>query len=99
MAAGVVVIDRDGRLLYANDFAVSLFGFPDDAEHLVGQSLLSLGFEEGDARKAADMTRQVDPRAGPGRARSRPCGSTGRGSSSAPRPRRWPAPTATSPAS
>jgi len=59
MAAGVVVIDRNGCLLYANDFAVSLFGFPDDAEHLAGRSLLSLGFEEGDARKARDMTRQV----------------------------------------
>jgi PAS domain S-box-containing protein len=59
MAAGVVVIDRDGCLLYANDFAVSLFGFPDDARHLAGKSLLSLGFEEGDARRARDMTRQV----------------------------------------
>jgi PAS domain S-box-containing protein len=59
MAAGVVVTDRAGRLLYANDFAVSLFGFPDDAEHLAGRSLLSLGFEEGDARKAQDMTRQI----------------------------------------
>jgi PAS domain S-box-containing protein len=59
MASGVVVIDRDGCLLYANDFAVALFGFPDDAEHLAGKSLLALGFEEGDARKAQDMTRQV----------------------------------------
>jgi PAS domain S-box-containing protein len=59
MAAGVVVTDLDGLLLYANDFAVSLFGFPDDAEHLAGRSLLALGFEEGDARKARDMTRQV----------------------------------------
>jgi PAS domain S-box-containing protein len=59
MAAGVVVIDPSGCLLYANDFAVRLFGFPDDAQHLIGQSLLALGFEEGDARKARDMTRQV----------------------------------------
>jgi PAS domain S-box-containing protein len=59
VAAGVVVTDREGCLLYANDFAVSLFGFPDDAPHLAGQSLLALGFEEGDARKARDMTRQV----------------------------------------
>jgi PAS domain S-box-containing protein len=59
MSAGVVVTDLDGLLLYANDFAVSLFGFPDDAEHLAGRSLLALGFEEGDARKARDMTRQV----------------------------------------
>jgi len=59
MDAGVVVIDREGRLLYANDFAVNLFGFPDEAQHLAGRPLLSLGFEEGDARKARDMTRQV----------------------------------------
>lgn len=59
VAAGVVVTDREGCLLYANDFAVALFGFPDDAEHLAGRSLLSLGFEEGDARKALDMSRQV----------------------------------------
>ncbi|HEU5419974.1 MAG TPA: SpoIIE family protein phosphatase, partial [Streptosporangiaceae bacterium] len=59
VAAGVVVTDSSGCLLYANDFAVSLFGFPDDAPHLVGQSLLALGFEDGDARKARDMTRQV----------------------------------------
>jgi PAS domain S-box-containing protein len=59
MAAGVVVTDREGCLLYANDFAVTLFGFPDDAVHLAGQSLLALGLEEGDARKARDMGRQV----------------------------------------
>jgi PAS domain S-box-containing protein len=59
MAAGVIVVDLDGCLQYANDFAVSLFGFPDDAEHLAGHTLLGLGFEEGDARKARDMTRQV----------------------------------------
>jgi PAS domain S-box-containing protein len=59
VAAGVVVTDSDGCLLYANDFAVSLFGFPDDAPHLVGRTLLALGFEEGDVRKARDMTRQV----------------------------------------
>jgi PAS domain S-box-containing protein len=59
MAAGVVVTDREGSLLYANDFAVSLFGFPDVAEHLVGRSLLELGLEEGDPGKARDMSRQV----------------------------------------
>ncbi len=59
MAAGVIVVDLEGCLQYANDFAVSLFGFPDDAEHLAGHTLLGLGFEEGDARKARDMTRQV----------------------------------------
>jgi PAS domain S-box-containing protein len=59
VAAGVIVVDLDGTLQYANDFAVALFGFPDDARHLAGRSLLSLGFEDGDARKAGDMARQV----------------------------------------
>jgi PAS domain S-box-containing protein len=57
--AGVIVVDLDGRLQYVNDFAVSLFGFPDDAEHLAGQRLLALGFEEGDARKARAMVSEV----------------------------------------
>jgi len=57
--AGVVVTDRLGNLQYANSFAVRLFGFPDDPGHLVGRSLLSLGFEEGDLRKANDLTGQV----------------------------------------
>jgi PAS domain S-box-containing protein len=56
---GVVVTDRQGRLRYANDFAVALFGFPDDAAHLVGTSLASLGFEEGDAGKAKNLASQV----------------------------------------
>jgi len=57
--AGVVVTDRLGNLQYANSFAVRLFGFPADPGHLVGRSLLSLGFEEGDLRKANDLTGQV----------------------------------------
>jgi PAS domain S-box-containing protein len=56
---GVVVVDRQGNLLYANPFAVGLLGFPDDAKHLVGRPLLSLGFEEGDAVKARYLTREV----------------------------------------
>ena len=57
--AGVIVMDLDGCLQYVNDFAVSLFGFPDDAQHLAGQRLVALGFEEGDARKARAMVLQV----------------------------------------
>ncbi len=57
--AGVVVTDRLGNLQYANSFAVTLFGFPDDGAQLVGRSLLSLGFEEGDLRKANDLAGQV----------------------------------------
>ena len=56
---GVVVTDRHGNLRYANAFAVALFGFPDDAAHLVGTSLVSLGFEEGDAGKAQNLASQV----------------------------------------
>src|SRR5450755_3845801 len=57
--AGVVVTDRLGNLQYANSFAVRLFRFPDEAGHLVGRSLLSLGFEEDDLRKANDLAGQV----------------------------------------
>jgi PAS domain S-box-containing protein len=54
-----VVTDATGSLLYANAFAVSLFGFPDDADQLIGRSLASLGFENGDARRIIDLTTQV----------------------------------------
>jgi PAS domain S-box-containing protein len=57
--AAVVVIGTDGNLLYANDYAVHLFGFPDQASHLVGQSLASLGFEEGDAPRVHNLVTQV----------------------------------------
>lgn len=57
--AAVVVTDRLGNLLYANTYAVRLFDFPEDTEHLVGQSIFSLGFEEGDLGKAAELVRQV----------------------------------------
>jgi PAS domain S-box-containing protein len=56
---GVVVTDRQGNLRYANACAVELFGFPDDAAHLVGRSLVSLGLEEGDARRAQNLAGQV----------------------------------------
>jgi len=56
---GVVVVDRQGNLLYANAFAVALLGFPDDARHLVGQPLRSLGFEEADGDKALHLTSEV----------------------------------------
>jgi len=57
--AGVVVIDTDGNLLYANDYAVRLFGFPDQASRLVGRSLALLGFEEGDAPRVHNLVTQV----------------------------------------
>ncbi len=59
IAAAVVVTDRLSNLLYANAFAVKLFDFPEDPALLVGRPILSLGFEESDAGKAADLAKQV----------------------------------------
>jgi PAS domain S-box-containing protein len=59
VSTGVVVTDRDCGLLYANRFAVSLFGFPDDAEHLAGRPLLSLGIEQSDAATVQHMAENV----------------------------------------
>jgi PAS domain S-box-containing protein len=57
--AAVVVTDQLSNLRYANAFAAKLFDFPDVPERLVGRSLLSLGFEEEDLGKAAELARQV----------------------------------------
>src|SRR5215472_11883775 len=57
--AAVVVTDRLSNLLYANSYAAKLFDFPDTPERLVGRSLLSLGFEEEDLGKAAELAKQV----------------------------------------
>jgi PAS domain S-box-containing protein len=57
--AAVLVTDQLGSLLYANTYAVKLFGFPEDAERLAGRPILSLGFEDGDLGKAAELVRQV----------------------------------------
>jgi PAS domain S-box-containing protein len=55
----VVVTDTQGNLRFANSFAVELFGFPDAVEQLAGCPLHCLGFEEGDARRTAELTQQV----------------------------------------
>ena len=65
--AAVVVTDQQSNLLYANAYAAKLFDFPDAPERLVGRSLLSLGFEEEDLGKAADLAKQVLQRACLGR--------------------------------
>src|SRR5690348_3330455 len=57
--AAVVVADRQSKLLYANAYAAKLFDFPDAPERLVGRSLLSLGFEEEDVGKEAELAKQV----------------------------------------
>jgi PAS domain S-box-containing protein len=59
VSVGVVVTDRACGLKYANQFAVSLFGFPDDAEHLAGRPLLSLGIEQSDAATVQHMAENV----------------------------------------
>jgi PAS domain S-box-containing protein len=59
VSTGVVVVDRDGALLYANGFAVTLFGFPDDSAHLAGRPLLSLGIEQSDAATVQHMAENV----------------------------------------
>src|SRR5215469_8420163 len=59
VAAGVGVTDRDCALLYANSFAMTLFRFPDEAEHLAGRPLLSLGVEQSDAVTVQHMADNV----------------------------------------
>jgi PAS domain S-box-containing protein len=59
LQTALVVTDRACNLLYANAFAATLFGLPDAPARLVGRSLVSLGFEEGDARRVDDMMTQV----------------------------------------
>ena len=59
IAAAVVVTDRLSNILYANAFAAALFDFPEDPAELVGRPILSLGFEEGDIGKAAELAKQV----------------------------------------
>jgi PAS domain S-box-containing protein len=59
VATGVVVTDTKCALLYANSFAVSLFGFPDAPAHLVGRPLLALGLEQGDEATLQHMAENV----------------------------------------
>src|SRR6266851_133736 len=58
LETAVVVTDEGGNLQYANAHAVKLFGLPDHAVHLVGRSLVSVGFDEGDARRVNDLAIQ-----------------------------------------
>jgi PAS domain S-box-containing protein len=59
VSVGVIVTDRECGLRYANQFAVALFGFPDDAEHLAGRPFLSLGIEQSDAGTVQHMAENV----------------------------------------
>ncbi|HUC57253.1 MAG TPA: SpoIIE family protein phosphatase [Streptosporangiaceae bacterium] len=53
----VIVVDHDGCLRYANDFAAGLFGF-DDPEQLTDVPFRALGFDEDDLSKVANLERQ-----------------------------------------
>jgi PAS domain S-box-containing protein len=55
LQAAVVVTDEAGHLLYANAYAVSLFGLPDYVTSMVGRSLVAIGFEPEDARRLSDL--------------------------------------------
>ena len=55
----VIATDRASNLLYANAHAAKLFGFPEDFYHLIGHSILRLGFEKADLVKAAGLAKQV----------------------------------------
>ncbi|HWG64564.1 MAG TPA: SpoIIE family protein phosphatase [Streptosporangiaceae bacterium] len=59
ISAAVLVTDRLGNLLYANPFAVRLFGFPPDPAQLVGRPILSLTLADGDVGKVAELAREV----------------------------------------
>jgi PAS domain S-box-containing protein len=55
----VIVTDRHGNLLYANDYASRLAGFPGDFRHLIGHSFLALAFDEADVVNATELAKQV----------------------------------------
>ncbi|HET9897477.1 MAG TPA: SpoIIE family protein phosphatase [Streptosporangiaceae bacterium] len=54
----VIVVDHDGCLRYANDFAAHLFGFP-DADQLTDVPFRALGFDEDDLSKVGNLERQA----------------------------------------
>ena len=59
IAAAVVVTDRLSNIKYANYNAAAHIDFTEDPAELVGRPILSLGFEEGDIGKAAELAKQV----------------------------------------
>jgi len=59
LETAVVVTDEGGNLQYANAYAVKLFGLPGHAVRMVGRSLVSVGFDEGDARRVNDLAAQA----------------------------------------
>jgi serine phosphatase RsbU (regulator of sigma subunit) len=57
---GVIVTDRRGNVLFANEYVALLLRLPGDAARLAGQPMHALGFiPDGDLPKAEDLSRQV----------------------------------------
>jgi serine phosphatase RsbU (regulator of sigma subunit) len=57
---GVIVADRQGNILFVNEFAGRLLRLHGDASRFAGQPLHTLGFmPDGDLPKADDLSRQV----------------------------------------
>src|SRR5215469_11389834 len=57
---GVIVTDRQGKVLFVNEHVARLLRLPDDAPRIAGQPIHTLGFiPDGDLTKAEDLSRQV----------------------------------------
>jgi PAS domain S-box-containing protein len=57
---GVIVADRQGNILFVNEFVGRLLRLPDEPSEFAGQPLHKLGFiPEDDLQQADDLTRQV----------------------------------------
>ena len=57
---GVIVADRQGCVLFVNDYVVRLLRLPSEAAELTGQPVHTLGFmPDGDLAKAEDLSRRV----------------------------------------
>jgi serine phosphatase RsbU (regulator of sigma subunit)/PAS domain-containing protein len=57
---GVIVTDRQGNVLFANEYVVRLLRLSGDHAKLAGQPMHALGFiPDGDLPKAEDLSRQV----------------------------------------
>ena len=57
---GVIVVDRQSNVLFANEYVAALLRLPSDSSKMAGQPLHALGFiPDGDLPKAAELSRQV----------------------------------------
>jgi serine phosphatase RsbU (regulator of sigma subunit) len=57
---GVIVADRQGNVLFVNDYLVRMLRLPGDTAKLAGQPLHALGFiPDEDLPRVADLSRQV----------------------------------------